>query len=639
MKSASKEHCPAVRKADKPWMDDPECQELIHKRRLAKKNNFQSPEYRSLCKSVKTACRKAKRRWLAALSAEADQTYRTGNIRRVYQLVRQISGRRSPQPGIGIKDKDGKMLYEKDEIEKRWQEYGKQLFASDTPPDEVDEQPPEELEPEVMISEIKAAIKKLKNDKAAGLDGIYGEMIKAGGETVAQAMKTIIDHIWKTGEWPSDWVRSEIITLPKVPGTQDCTKYRTISLLCHASKVLLEVIRSRLAYYIMPQIAEEQFGFVSGKGTTDAILTLRNIIEKTVKRQDQDLWLMFIDYSKAFDTVNHSALWNSLSDFGVPRHLVWLMARLYTKATGVIRVMDSHTDQFQFEKGVRQGCIVSPLLFNACGEDIMRQVQETLDDRSGCIIGGRAIWNIRYADDSTLLARKKSDLEQQAAELDRCSRSFGLHINAAKTHVMVLGNSEPIFLDGKEIAQVDRFKYLGSMIGMDGDSTPEISVRLAIARDTTSQLLGLWKAKEISLQLKKQLMKSLVWSVALYGSESWTLKEADKRKITAFELWAWRRILCVSWTERRTNSWVRQTVGVPEDQGLLAQLKKRKLAMYGHWKRRPDSIVLATIEGEVEGKARPGRRRTAWIDNIKAWTNGGLGAARENACRRMPTVL
>ena len=72
---------------------------------------------------------------------------------------------------------------------------------------------------------------------------------------------------------------------------------------------------------------------------------------------------MFIEYSKAFDNVSHSALWKSLSDFGAPRHLVWLMDRLYSKATGVIRVMDSHTDQFQFEKGVRQGCIVSPLLF------------------------------------------------------------------------------------------------------------------------------------------------------------------------------------------------------------------------------------------------------------------------------------
>ena len=191
---------------------------------------------------------------------------------------------------------------------------------------------------------------------------------------------------------------------------------------------------------------------------------------------------------------------------------------------------------------------------------------------------------------------------------------------------MSMGTKLPI----EPTDQVNCFKYLGSMVGMDADSTPEIRTRLAVARNITSQLLGLWKAKEISLQLKKQLVRSLVWSVALYGSESWTLKEDDKKKITSFELWVWRRILRISWKDKKTNAWVRQTVGVTEDEGLLAQLKERKLAMYGHWKRRPDSIVLATIEGEVEGKARPGRRKTAWMDNIKMWTEGGLGAARES---------
>ncbi len=143
-----------------------------------------------------------------------------------------------------------------------------------------------------------------------------------------------------------------------------------------------------------------------------------------------------------------------------------------------------------------------------------------------------------------------------------------------------------------------------------------------------------------SLQIKKQLYNEItslkcctLWFRKLDAERSWY------RKITAFKLWAWRKILRASWTERKSNTWVRQTVGVPEDQGLLAQLKKRKLAVYEHWKRRPDSIVLATIEREVEGKARPGRRRTAWIDNIGAWTNGGLGASTENARRRMPTVL
>ena len=72
--------------------------------------------------------------------------------------------------------------------------------------------------------------------------------------------------------------------------------------------------------------------------------------------------------------------------------------------------------------------------------------------------------------------------------------------------------------------------------------------------------------------------------------------------------------------------------------GLLAQLKKRKLSIYGHWKRRPESLVQMTVEGEVEGKARPGRRKTGWIDNIESWTDGGVAVAREKAHKRMPTV-
>ena len=97
--TAAKEQCPVVRKNEKPWIEDPECQDLINQRRQAKIDNFQGTEYRRLCKSVKTACRKAKRKWLAGLSAEADESFRTGNTKRAYHLIKQISGKKSPQPG------------------------------------------------------------------------------------------------------------------------------------------------------------------------------------------------------------------------------------------------------------------------------------------------------------------------------------------------------------------------------------------------------------------------------------------------------------------------------------------------------------------------------------------------------------
>ena len=192
-----------------------------------------------------------------------------------------------------------------------------------------------------------------------------------------------------------------------------------------------------------------------------------------------------------------------------------------------------------------------------------------------------------------------------------------------------------ITVAGKAICRVERFKLLGSIVTNDSDSSTEINVRLAIARQVIRQLTEIWKSAEISLKLKKQLVKSLVWSIALYGSESWAVKKCDEKRITAFELWCWRRVLHISWTEYKTNVWVRQKIGIPEQNGLLEQLKKRKLAKYGHWKRRSEGLVMAVTEGEIEGKCLPGRRRTAWIDNVGRWTEGGLPAARRIALDRL----
>ena len=162
---------------------------------------------------------------------------------------------------------------------------------------------------------------------------------------------------------------------------------------------------------------------------------------------------------------------------------------------------------------------------------------------------------------------------------------------------------------------------------------------MAIARNVTTQLRQAWSAPDIKLKLKKALMKSLVWSVALYGSESWTLKQTDEKAITAFELWAWRRLIRISWTQRKTDAWLHHTINVSEADGLMNEIKRRKIKKYSHWKRRPNSLVLMTIEGESQGKTKQGRRRTAWVDNIEKWTDGGLEAARDRARRRMPTVL
>ena len=104
-----------------------------------------------------------------------------------------------------------------------------------------------------------------------------------------------------------------------------------------------------------------------------------------------------------------------------------------------------------------------------------------------------------------------------------------------------------------------------------------VSVSQWSARQVMRQLTEIWKSAEISLKLKKQLVTSLVWSIALYGSESWAVKKCDEKRIKAFELWCWRRVLRISWTEYKTNVWVRQKIGVPEQNGLLEQLNKTEV--------------------------------------------------------------
>ncbi|XP_037790514.1 uncharacterized protein LOC119585851 [Penaeus monodon] len=364
------------------------------------------------------------------------------------------------------------------------------------------------------------------------------------------------------------------------------------SLISHASKILLEILRQRLQYYLAPEIAEEQFGFTAGKGTTDAILAVRNIIQKVVNKQEEDqVWFLFIDYTKAFDSVFHDALWETLKDFGVPNHLTWLLKGLYDHAIGVVQVDNQHTEEFPFQKR-GQGCLVSRLLFNAIGEKIMRKVHEKVGERPGKIIGGRAVWNIRYADDTTVIAKSRQECNEMGEALMDTSREVGLTINKKKTSAMKIHGDGEVEL-GEKIEHVKKVTFLGLYVTDDGYSGNDIKIRIGRAKSVTNKMVDV--SKELGTKLKVRLAKALV-----------ALETSDK----------------VKWTERKTNEWVREQVGVKEERDVLNNVNMRKIRKYGHWKRRGASLVLTTIEGETDSRGRVGRRRVEWMDNITAWGNG-----------------
>ena len=181
---------------------------------------------------------------------------------------------------------------------------------------------------------MEAAVQSLKKGKSAGVDNIPEELVQAGGEDVITALTTICNKIWQTGEWPTPWTQSLVITLPKKGNLQQCQNYRTISLISNPSKVMLKIILNRLKPQAEKIIAEEQAGFREGRSTTEQIFNLRILCEKYLQHQ-QDLYHVFIDFKKAFDRVWHAALWATMKKY-IRANLIRVIKNLYGKATSAV---------------------------------------------------------------------------------------------------------------------------------------------------------------------------------------------------------------------------------------------------------------------------------------------------------------
>ena len=183
----------------------------------------------------------------------------------------------------------------------------------------------------------------------------------------------------------------------------------TIALNSHAKKVRLKILQARLQQYVNCELPDVQAGFRKGRGTRDQIAGICWIIENAKKFQ-KNIYFCFIDYVKAFDCVDHNKLWKILQEMGIPDHLTCLLRNLCAGQEATVRTGHGTADWFQIGKGVQQGCIVSPCLFNFYAEYIMRNAG--LDEaQAGIKIPGRNINNLRYADDTTLMAESEEELK------------------------------------------------------------------------------------------------------------------------------------------------------------------------------------------------------------------------------------
>ena len=241
-------------------------------------------------------------------------------------------------------------------------------------------------------------------------------------------------------------------------------------------------------------------------------------------------------------------------------------------------------------------------------------------------ISGRNINNLRYADDAILMAEREEELKSLLIKVREESEKVGLKFNIQTTKIMASGPISSWQRDGETVETVSDFIFLCSQITADGDYSHEIKRCLLLGRKVMTNLDSILKSRDITLPKRAHLLKAMIFPVVMYGCESWTIKKTKCRRIDAFELWCWRRLLRVPWTARRSKQSILNEISPwCSLEGLMLKLK---LQYFGHLMRRVDLLEKALMLGGIGGRRRRGRQRMRWLDGISDSMDMSLGELR-----------
>ena len=330
-------------------------------------------QYREADRTVKRMIRADKRACMEDLANQAEEAANRGEQGQVYKITKLVSGKYRGATDTPIVDKHGRLLTTEAEQEAKCVEHFSEVLNRAPPtieavvqdPDtdlDVSTAPPEK-------EEIMAAIRSLKSGKAPGQDSLNEELFKAEPEFAAQVLQPLFAAIWEEKQLPDDWTEGVIVKIAKKGALSNCNNWRGVTLLSVNSKILAKLIIRRISEAVDQRLRQEQAGFRKGRGCMDQIFTLRNIIEQCTEWQRQ-LYINYMDFEKAFDSIHRECLWYILRAYGIPQQIVLVISSFYNNFK--CRVGNSESS-FGVKTGVRQGSPMSALLFNLKIDWVMRQ--------------------------------------------------------------------------------------------------------------------------------------------------------------------------------------------------------------------------------------------------------------------------
>ena len=318
-----------------------------------------------------------KRRWTEEIAEEAENETKRQHMKTLYTLTKVLSNER-PRQSAAVMDKNGKILNDKESKTKRWLEHFSEVLNRNNPSNPVSDieiELPDKIEQidtsEPSRIEVRKAIGHLKNGKAPGIDNLQAEMLKADIEYATTKVKEIIDIVWRDEKPARKWRKGLIVKLPKKGNLKECKNWRGITLLSVVSKIMRRIVIDRIRIGVESKLRREQAGFRPGRGTTDQIFILRNIIEQSIEWQSS-LYVNFIDFEKAFDSVHRDSLWLIMRSYGIPCKIIHMMKALYDDFQCAVVDGQDTTEWFKIKTGVKQGCNMSDLLFLLVVDWVMR---------------------------------------------------------------------------------------------------------------------------------------------------------------------------------------------------------------------------------------------------------------------------
>lgn len=508
---------------DKPWFDD-RCRQL-HRQYVNALHNFNSNKThanRTILanekRNFKLYAQRTKRNF-QSIEGNMLSQMKTSNPKQFYKLFRK---RKQTPVKCKLKSADFKAYFESMMAES---EENVDANSTDAVYDELDMPYTE--------NEILAQVKKLKQNKAPGIDELLNEAFIAGKNCLVPVVCKLFNKILNCGEYPIAWTTGIVIPVFKKGDPNDTGNYRPITLISHLAKLFTSVLNARLLKWSEQNdiITDAQFGFKPGFGTTDAIFALHSIVAKYLNTRGR-LYSCFIDYKKAFDSVDHYKLWRRMIKSGISGKLLQVIQSMYRHIRLAIKHNNAISDFYNCTTGLLQGEALSPFLFslliNDLELDLMHNDCPTID------IEEINLFILMYADDTVLLAETADGLQSLINQLGNFADEWGLSINIAKTKVLVfrkswqLNNEEKWFYKGTEIEILNKFCYLGIMLNYNGKFN---TTQKQLAEQATKAKFILMKTiRQCKFNVKTtlELFDTYVAPILSYGSELWGANKAQE---------------------------------------------------------------------------------------------------------------